>query len=72
MCHQLIQIFECGHNTGSKIIKCKRPDSECNEIFLRQELEDTTRPCASCQRKEDCRRAYQAQREAVEDEGYWS
>jgi len=48
MCHQLIQIFECGHNTGSKIVKCKKPTSECNEIFLRQELEDTPRPCAVC------------------------
>jgi hypothetical protein len=46
MCHQLIQIFECGHNTGSKIVKCKNRTSECNETFLRQELEDTPRPCA--------------------------
>ncbi|TVY23204.1 hypothetical protein LHYA1_G007751 [Lachnellula hyalina] len=70
MCHQLIQVFDCGHNTGSKIIECKNPTSDCNEVFLRQELEDIARLCASCQRKEDYHKAYR--REVVEDEGYWS
>ena len=46
MCHQLIRIFECGHNTGSTVVKCKRPTDECIEVFLRQELEDVSRPCA--------------------------
>jgi hypothetical protein len=48
MCHQTIQIFECGHNTGSKVVKCNRPKDDCNEVFLRQELEDMPRPCAVC------------------------
>lgn len=50
MCHQAIKIFECGHNTGSMIVKCKEPTNECKETFLRQELEDTPRPCAVCLR----------------------
>ncbi|TVY83026.1 hypothetical protein LSUE1_G002430 [Lachnellula suecica] len=72
MCHQLIQIFECGHNTGSKVVKCAKPKSKCKDIFLRQELEDIPRPCASCHEKEDNRKACRVQQQVVEDEGYWS
>ena len=45
MCYQLLQIFECGHNNGSKIVKCEKPTSKCGGIFLRQELEETKGLC---------------------------
>lgn len=47
MCHQVIHIFECGHNDGSKTVRCKKPNrSSCGGVFLRQELENVTGLCA--------------------------
>jgi hypothetical protein len=45
MCHQVIKIFECGHNKPSKAVRCKRPTSKCGGIFLRQDLENTKGLC---------------------------
>lgn len=45
MCHQVIQIFECGHNHASKIVPCKKPTEKCQDVFLRQDLQDTRGLC---------------------------
>ncbi|KAH8656154.1 hypothetical protein BGZ60DRAFT_385079 [Tricladium varicosporioides] len=67
MCYQVIQVFECGHNSESQIVRCKAKTPACDEIFLRQELEDV---------KTLCTEARKAERERLssieEDEGYWS
>jgi hypothetical protein len=46
MCHQVSQVFECGHNNGSKKFPCTNPSDCGEEIFLRQELEDMKGLCA--------------------------
>ncbi|PVH82676.1 hypothetical protein DL98DRAFT_131307 [Cadophora sp. DSE1049] len=38
MCHQVIQIFKCGHNSAPKVVRCKEPTSDCEAVFLREEL----------------------------------
>jgi hypothetical protein len=46
ICYQVMQIFECGHNNGSRSIRCRNPTSKCGGIFLRQELEEISGLCA--------------------------
>ncbi|KUJ16824.1 uncharacterized protein LY89DRAFT_585728 [Mollisia scopiformis] len=73
MCHQVIQIFECGHNHASKVVQCKRPTDKCNGVFLRQDLQDTRGLCVACRRTAKLKRAQQKEAAvAAEDEGYWS
>jgi len=49
MCHNVTQIFDCGHSKPSKRVKCKKPTSKCGGIFLRQELENKKGLCVvSC------------------------
>jgi len=67
MCYQIIYIFECGHLSNSRMIRCSRPTENCDDIFLRQEVEEICGYCPACQRAVEMRRA---QAEA-EDEGYW-
>lgn len=45
MCHQVIQIFKCGHNSESRVVRCKKPTSECEAVFLREELEKVKALC---------------------------
>ncbi|KAH8784250.1 hypothetical protein BGZ57DRAFT_329536 [Hyaloscypha finlandica] len=76
MCHQVIKIFECGHNKPSKVVRCKRPTSKCGGIFLRQDLENTKGLCVSCRRAATLK-SVQQQRSVAgagegKDEGYWS
>ena len=40
MCHQVIQVFECGHSNNAKKVPCGKPSNCGQEVFLRQELED--------------------------------
>ena len=46
MCHQVIQIFECGHSNGSEKVACSTPSDCGEEVFLRQELEDMKGLCS--------------------------
>jgi len=71
MCHQVIQVFECGHNYGSKKVPCSKPSDCGEEVFLRQELEDMKGLCATCQKAQDSRQE-RGQSEPKDDEGYWS
>ena len=46
MCHQVIQVFECGHSNNAKKVPCGKPSNCGQEVFLRQELEDIKGLCA--------------------------
>ncbi|PMD47580.1 hypothetical protein L207DRAFT_160586 [Hyaloscypha variabilis F] len=45
MCHQVIQIYGCGHSRPSRAVRCRTPTSKCGGIFLRQELENIRGLC---------------------------
>ncbi|KAN0104685.1 hypothetical protein V8E51_010430 [Hyaloscypha variabilis] len=74
MCHQVIQIYGCGHSRPSRAVRCRNPTSKCGGIFLRQELENIRGLCISCRRASKLKSAQQQRRTAVteEDEGYFS
>ncbi|PMD23367.1 hypothetical protein NA56DRAFT_597135 [Hyaloscypha hepaticicola] len=68
MCHNVTQIFDCGHSKPSKRVKCKKPTSKCGGVFLRQELENTKGLCLKSVQQEQSIAAAGGR----EDEGYWS
>ncbi|KAF8859108.1 hypothetical protein BDZ45DRAFT_590334 [Acephala macrosclerotiorum] len=70
MCHQVIQVFECGHNHASQVVRCKKPTEQCNGVFLRQDLQDTRGLCIVCVPNSQAEQKQTAA--AIEDEGYWS
>ncbi|KAH7313080.1 hypothetical protein BKA65DRAFT_440477 [Rhexocercosporidium sp. MPI-PUGE-AT-0058] len=72
MCHQVIQIFKCGHNSESKVVRCKKPTRECEAVFLREELEKVKALCELCGRAAERKQAEKAQAAKAVDEGYWS
>jgi len=48
MCHQVIQIFKCGHNSEPKVVRCKEPTKDCEAVFLREELAKVKELCEVC------------------------
>ncbi|KAH7384849.1 hypothetical protein BKA64DRAFT_711970 [Cadophora sp. MPI-SDFR-AT-0126] len=72
MCHQVIQIFKCGHNSEPKVVRCKEPTNDCKAVFLREELAKVKGLCESCGRAAERKRAEKAQASKAVDEGYWS
>lgn len=73
MCYQVIQVFDCGHHSGSKKVHCEDPNATCEDIFLRQEVEDVGGHCVTCQRMIMTREAKrQAEDEDSERKGHES
>ncbi|KAI9054974.1 hypothetical protein LZ554_002117 [Drepanopeziza brunnea f. sp. 'monogermtubi'] len=72
MCYQSIKVFKCGHNSLPKVLRCKKPTSDCEGVFLREELKKVKGLCESCGRAAETKRAENEQAEKGQDEGYWS
>lgn len=48
MCHQLIQIFTCGHTVtkGAPATWCQEEAESCGGVFVRQDMESVEGMCA--------------------------
>ncbi|KAL2061069.1 hypothetical protein VTL71DRAFT_9121 [Oculimacula yallundae] len=69
MCHQVIQVFNCGHKSSPNVVRCKKVTSDC--VFPEPRMEDVKALCQPCGRAAARREAKKAQAAKALNQGYW-
>ncbi|KAK2630588.1 hypothetical protein QTJ16_001408 [Diplocarpon rosae] len=72
MCHQIIEVFKCGHSSSSQDVCCMKLTIDCQGVFLREELVQVKGLCVPCGSAAEMKRVDRQQASKGEDEGYCS